>query len=265
MRACEQLLFELIETNRTCEALALIASGQCDLGYVGHPFPDYPDEDYTPLLLACDHRNETIALALIATGKSNPSYVNIYENIAIYSAHSARMSANVIVALIETGQSNIEYVDRDNNTFLEIMFRYDFDFRTNSNDVQMLKAIIKSNQHNQDHVDNFGFNALMRLCICGADHIVERARGNGFNKKCVEQTQNYECFYMCCYWLTTNTIIEHDELNCMNLSRFYQCIDEYGEILYLATVATVDTEDTDFVDFDRVKFKQDLIDAINAV
>lgn len=100
---CEHLI-HLIETNDTTEALAIIASGQCD-------YNDTGIYEGTPLIYACHHHRTEVALALIATGQSNPGYVTLDGNTALIHACSNKNSV-VALALIATNQSNPNHTDK---------------------------------------------------------------------------------------------------------------------------------------------------------
>jgi hypothetical protein len=66
----------------------------------------------TPLMIACNKRLEQVALALIATGRSNPELVNNNKDTALILSLGARLE-NVAIALIETGESNPKHKDFD--------------------------------------------------------------------------------------------------------------------------------------------------------
>jgi ankyrin repeat protein len=76
------------------------------------------DNNVTALYCTCFNKMNDVALALIATGKSNPEYVCGSENnTALLYACKTKMN-DVALALIATGKSNPSQINKNNNTAL---------------------------------------------------------------------------------------------------------------------------------------------------
>jgi len=109
----------------------------------------------TALIYACDKNMSDVALALIATGQSNPAHHDNKGNTALIWACYNNMS-KVALALIATGQSNPMQIDECGATAL---------IRTcenNMTDVAM--ALIATGQSNPAQTTNKGNTALIRAC-----------------------------------------------------------------------------------------------------
>lgn len=78
---------------------------------------------YTPLILTCERKLPELALALIATGKSNPQHANINGDTALLLACQNNMP-NVAMALIATGKSNPGQINKQGFTALIYAFRH---------------------------------------------------------------------------------------------------------------------------------------------
>ena len=103
-----------------------------------------------------DNAYNLFALALIATGKSKPEYIDDNGNTALIWACRNDMT-DVAIALIATGQSLPEHVNNAGCTALLCACRNEM------TDVAL--AIIATGQSNAEHVNNLGFTALT-YAIC---------------------------------------------------------------------------------------------------
>lgn len=109
-----QLLYQHIQNCDVNEALAIIATGECDLSYVD-------SFGRNMLMYACAHAcsedSVKIILALIATGKSNPEYINpSRDNTALIAIlnHSVdeELKREIAKALMDTKSCNVHYVSK---------------------------------------------------------------------------------------------------------------------------------------------------------
>ena len=141
-------LMQLIKNKKTQEALQLIQQKPNDVG-------DVDDGDgNTALMLACERKMSDVALALIATGHSNPGQNDIFGNTALIIACENKMSL-VALALIPTKKSNPEQADEENNNALIIACQNEM------SDVAL--ALIATGLSNPEH-DADGNTALMIAC-----------------------------------------------------------------------------------------------------
>lgn len=108
------LLITAIMFKREQIALAIIANGESDFGFVD-------DLGVTALMYACILNMSEVALALIATGKSNPSQISFTNhNTALIRCCRNKMN-DVALALIATDQSKPDHVNKANKTAFDFV------------------------------------------------------------------------------------------------------------------------------------------------
>lgn len=100
------VLMEAIYHNHSDIALSLIKTSK------SKPFQKAEHYNNTALILSCCSKLPEVALALIATGESDPSTVNTHGNTALMLACKENMS-EVALALIATGKSNPSIVNKE--------------------------------------------------------------------------------------------------------------------------------------------------------
>lgn len=146
----EPLLWHLIKSNASADMfiIRMIRSGK---GNVGFSLPD----GSTALMYACTHRLENVALELIKTGQSNPSFVDESGTGTTALEYTCCLEDdkddtfnmnNVIDALIATNDCNINHIDDDGGSAL--VFAYDTEkesedriFRATTNPYILVKYI----------------------------------------------------------------------------------------------------------------------------
>jgi ankyrin repeat protein len=105
------------ETPETQEIIKLIQQNPNDVGFVND------DTDDTALIIACENKMSDVALALIATGHSNPGNPDMNGNTALILACENKMS-DVALALIATEHSNPGNPDMNGDTALMFACRH---------------------------------------------------------------------------------------------------------------------------------------------
>lgn len=75
---------------------------------------------YTALTLAVDYKMEAVSLALIATGMSNPGHINNAVNETALTYACMRKLSDVALTLINTNSANPKHVNDDDNTAFSI-------------------------------------------------------------------------------------------------------------------------------------------------
>lgn len=109
------IIGENLSVSKTKEVIDSINAGLYDLNQVKKD-PNTQSNYLTPLIYAIYRRQEKIALALIATGKSRPAnYANKYGFTALILACETKQ-IKVALALIATGQSKPEHVSSSSQT-----------------------------------------------------------------------------------------------------------------------------------------------------
>lgn len=134
-------LLKACHTMNSSWALRLIEQGSYD--------PKPGDEI---LDVACSRGLSDVALALIATGKSNPSVVSSKGNTALIHACRLEMT-KVALALINTNDANPSYVSSLGNTALN--------YACNQRLTDVALALIATNNCNLNHVDSNQKTALI--------------------------------------------------------------------------------------------------------
>jgi len=110
----------------------------------------------TSLIMACMYKQEKVALALIATGKSQPEIQNQDGYTALMCACYFKME-NVALALIATGKSQPEIQNQDGYTALIRACQYKLE--------KVALALIATGKSQPEIQDKFGCTALNLACF----------------------------------------------------------------------------------------------------
>lgn len=105
----DRILIDLICAYDQNEALARVLSGQCNLDYIDD------QNKATPLIYACIEGYYDLVCALIATGKSYPGHTDKYGYTALMYACDDPdcdndIKTKIALALIATGESNPNHI-----------------------------------------------------------------------------------------------------------------------------------------------------------
>lgn len=142
-------LIELLNDMQTAKALQAIQNNN----FIEN---ERDDDGNTPLILACVYNISEVALALIASGKSEPDHISYEGNTALIMACINNMKP-VIKKLLETGKALLEHTNAENATALILA-------SSNPDTEDITMEMIRTGKSVPEQVDIENETALSRAC-----------------------------------------------------------------------------------------------------